>query len=97
MEEFLYFNELYDLYGDLLTEKQRNYFEDYYFNNLSFSEMAENYDVSRNAIFKQLHITTNKLEEYESKLGLFSKKKKIEEIINLEKDYNIKKMLEELI
>ena len=52
MEEVLYFNELYDLYSGLLTDKQREYFEDYYFNNLSFSEMAENYDVSRNAIFK---------------------------------------------
>ena len=60
MEELVYFNELYDLYGSLLTDKQRKYFEDYYFNNLSFSEMAENYDVSRNAVFKQLHIATDK-------------------------------------
>ena len=67
MEDVIYFNELYDLYGCLLTDKQREYFEDYYFNNLSFSEMAENYDVSRNAIFKQLHIATDKLEEYEEK------------------------------
>ena len=60
MEEVLYFNELYDLYSGLLTQKQRDYFEDYYFNNLSFSEMAENYHVSRNAIFKQIHIVTSK-------------------------------------
>ena len=77
MEDVVYYNELYDLYGDLLTDKQKKYFEDYYFNNLSFSEMAEAYDVSRNAIFKQLHITTDKLEEYESKLGLLKKKKKL--------------------
>ena len=68
MEEVLYFNELYDLYSGLLTDKQREYFEDYYFNNLSFSEMAENYEVSRNAIFKQIHIVTDKLKEYESVL-----------------------------
>ena len=76
MEDFIYFNELYDLYGELLTDKQREYFEDYYFNNLSFAEMAEAYDVSRNAIFKQLHITTDKLEEYEKKLGLLKMVKK---------------------
>ena len=97
MEEVLYFNELYDLYGELLTEKQREYFEDYYFNNLSFSEMAENYDVSRNAIFKQLHITTDKLEEYEAKLGLLKKKKIIEEIIEEIDDNKIKEMLEKVI
>ena len=97
MEEVLYFNELYDLYGELLTEKQREYFEDYYFNNLSFSEMAENYDVSRNAIFKQLHITTDKLEEYEAKLGLLKKKKIIEEIVEEIDDNKIKEKLEKVI
>lgn len=97
MEDVLYFNELYDLYGDLLTEKQREYFEDYYFNNLSFSEMAEAYDVSRNAIFKQLHITTDKLEEYEAKLGLLKKKKIIEEVINEVTDTKLKKKLEKVI
>ena len=85
------------LYGELLTEKQREYFEDYYFNNLSFSEMAENYDVSRNAIFKQLHITTDKLEEYEAKLGLLKKKKIIEEIIEEIDDNKIKEKLEKVI
>ena len=33
MEEYVYYNELYDLYGDLLTDKQKKYFEDYYFSN----------------------------------------------------------------
>ena len=67
MHDVIYFNELYDIYGKLLTEKQREYFEDYYFNNLSFSEMAENYNVSRNAIFKQIHIVTDKLKKYKNK------------------------------
>ena len=80
MKEVLYYNELYDLYGKLLTSKQQQYFEDYYFNNLSFSEMAENYKVSRNAVFKQLHVTIEKLNEYENKLKLYEKKEKIEKI-----------------
>ena len=97
MEDVLYFNELYDLYGDLLTEKQREYFEDYYFNNLSFSEMAENYDVSRNAIFKQIHIVTDKLEEYEKKLKLFEKKEKLLQIIDSVSDEHLKDKLEGLL
>ena len=97
MEDFVYFNELYDLYGELLTDKQQQYFEDYYFNNLSFSEMAENYDVSRNAIFKQIHIVTDKLKEYEKILGLFDKRKKIEKLLETIDDSNLKKKLEDLI
>lgn len=97
MEDILYFNELYDLYSGLLTEKQRLYFEDYYFNNLSFSEMAENYDVSRNAIFKQIHIVTDKLKEYEEILGLLSKRKKLEEILISIDNSELKKQLEEFI
>ena len=45
---------LYDLDSNLLTEKQKNYFEDYYFMDLSLAEIAENNNVSRNAIHKRL-------------------------------------------
>ena len=88
---------LYDYYSELLSDKQRLYFEEYYFNNLSYAEMAEDFDVSRNAIFKQLHITTDKLEEYESKLGLLKKKKKLLEIIEKVDDKKLKEELEKLV
>ena len=97
MEDVVYYNELYDLYGELLTDKQRKYFEDYYFDNLSFSEMAEDYDVSRNAAFKQVHIVMDKLDELEKKLHLLYKKKKIISIIDSTNDENMRKKLEELI
>lgn len=81
MEDVVYYNELYDLYEGLLTDKQKKYFKDYYFNNYSFSEMALKYNVSRNAIFKQIHIVTDRLREYEKILGLKSKREKILEIL----------------
>lgn len=96
MEDILFYNELYDLYGELLTDKQRKYFEDYYFNNLSFSEMAENYDVSRNAAFKQTHIVTDKLEEYERILKLREKKIQICEVLK-DAPKDIKEKIEEII
>ena len=96
MEDVVYYNELYDIYGELLTEKQKNYFEDYYFINLSFSEMADNYDVSRNAVFKQLHIVKDKLDEYESILKLRYKKNKIHDIIKTLPD-KIKEEIEEVL
>ncbi len=97
MEDVVYYNNLYDLYGELLTDRQKEYFEDYYFNNLSFSEMADNYGVSRNAIFKQIHIVVDKLDEYESKLKLYEKRKKLNELINGVKDTKLREKLEELV
>ena len=96
MDEVVYYNSLYDLYGSLLTEKQKEYFEDYYFHNLSFSEMAEDYDVSRNAAFKQVHIVMQKLDEYEEKLKLFQKRQKILEISSKISDSSIQEELENL-
>ena len=70
MEENIYITNLYDCYGELLTDKQKEYFLDYYFDNLTLSEIADNNSVSRNAIHKQLKEAENKLKEYESKLKL---------------------------
>lgn len=73
MDERIYLINLYDYYGILLTEKQQVYFEDYYFNNLSLSEISDNYEVSRNAIHKQLKDVAVKLNDYERKLKLYEK------------------------
>ncbi|MCI8547422.1 MAG: hypothetical protein HFJ38_00885 [Bacilli bacterium] len=77
----IYYSELYDLYKNLLTDKQKSYFEEYYFKNLSFSEIAENYNISRNGVYNQVKFTKELLEDYEKKLHLKEKQKKIEKII----------------
>ena len=81
MEDSIYLNNLYDYYGELLTVKQQQYFEDYYWNNLTLSEIAENNNISRNAIHKQLKETVEKLYFYEGKLKLYQKRNKIKELI----------------
>ncbi len=96
MEKFVYLNELYDLYGDLLTEKQKKYFEDYYFNNLSYGEMSLKYGVSRNAIYHQLQLIEKKLNFFEEKLKLYIKKQKINDIIKLIDNNDAKRILEDL-
>lgn len=95
MEEIVYFNSLYDFYGELLTDKQRLYFEDYYQNNLTLSEMALNYGVSRNAIHKQLKKIIELLKDYESKLCLFSKTGKILDLVK--DDKNLLEKIERII
>ena len=77
MDRMIYLNTLYDIYKELFTEKQKQYYESYYFDNLSLSEIAENCKVSRNAVFNQLKIIEEKLLEYEEKLKLHEKQDKI--------------------
>lgn len=82
MEQNIYLTNLYDYYGELLTDKQKEYFEYYYMENLSLSEISENYNISRNAVHKQIKDAENKLLFYESKLKLSAKGKKIEQLLN---------------
>jgi len=88
-----YLIDLYDIYGELLTEKQQKYFEDYYFDNLSLKEISENYNVSRNAIYNSLREVKEKLNTYESNLNIYKKKKKMKEIVTEIKDERIKSKL----
>ena len=97
MEELFYYTMLYDVYGSLLTDKQKIYFEEYYFNNLSLSELATRYNISRNAIHKQLKETINKLENYEEKLNIVKKNKMLEELLANISDEEIKRKLQEVI
>lgn len=87
MEDIVYYSELYDLYKNLLTDKQKEYFEEYYFNNLSLSEISSDFDISRNAVSKQLAVIREKLDEYELKLKLYEKKN---QIINSLEDEKLK-------
>lgn len=93
MEKMFYLNDLFDLYGELLTVKQQTYFKEYYFNNLSYGEISEKYDISRNAIFHQLKLIEEKLENYEKKLNLLDKKQQIDDIIMLIDNERIKEKL----
>lgn len=96
MDKKIYLNNLYDYYCDLFTEKQKEYFEEYYFNDLSLSEIAENNNVSRNAVHGQIKIIEEKLEYYENTLRLYEKACKIKEIIkNIDEEK--KNQIEELI
>lgn len=97
MEELVYYTMLYDIYGSLLTDKQKEYFEDYYFKNLSLSELATKYNISRNAIHKQLKETIKRLENYEDNLRLAKKNEMLERIIETISDEEIKRKLQEVI
>lgn len=87
---------LYDYYGELFSLKQREYFEDYYFNNLSLGEIGDNIGISRNAVHKVIKNVSDKLLFYEDKLQLCSKSVKIKDILK-KAPSDIKEKIEELL
>lgn len=72
---------LYDIYGGLLTERQQKYMEMHFCNDLSLSEIADEYGVSRQAIYDLLRRTEQILEKYESKLRLLQRDKENNELL----------------
>jgi predicted DNA-binding protein YlxM (UPF0122 family) len=86
MEETLYITNLYEYYKELLTDKERLYFEDYYYDNLTMEEIADNNAVSKNAVSKTLIEVKNKLNDYESKLKLKANYDSIKKILS-EKEF----------
>lgn len=88
---------LYNVYKNLLTEKQCSYFEEYYLYDCSLSEIAENYNVSRNACFDAIKKCENLLEDYESKLHLDSIYLTLESCVNSDDISEIKNKIKNII
>ena len=85
MKDIIYLTILFDYYENLLNEKDKECFENYYFNNLSLGEIAENEKISRNAVHKRLKKIEEELCEYEKKLNLYQKEQQILELLQDEK------------
>lgn len=64
---------LYDFYGQLLSKRQRQVTELYHEENLSLSEIAEEFGISRQGVHDALKNGEKALNEYEEKLGLVEK------------------------
>jgi predicted DNA-binding protein YlxM (UPF0122 family) len=73
LEKREYYSFLFDFYQSILTEKQQEYFKEYYFDDLSLAEIADISNISRNAVYDQLQKVHSLLDIYEEKLGLYRK------------------------
>ncbi|MCI6867399.1 MAG: YlxM family DNA-binding protein [Lachnospiraceae bacterium] len=81
MDEVLKQSLLFDFYGELLTEHQRNVYEEVVQNDLSYSEAAEAFGVSRQGIHEIVKRCNKMLEGYEQKLHLVEKFVRIRESV----------------
>mgnify|MGYP000542383470 FL=1 len=93
LDEFIEIANLLEIYSPLLSEKQREYLEDHFENDLSISEIAKNNNVSRQAIFDNIKRGVALLYEYESKLKFHQIKQDIrEKLIDLKEDFTEEKL-----
>lgn len=93
MEKIVLQALLYDFYGELLTEHQRNVYEDAVYNDMSLSEIAEQYGISRQGVHDLIKRCDKILAGYEEKLHLVEKftgaKEKIAQLVELTKDLEL--------
>ena len=101
MEEKVKISMLCQLYGKLLTKKQFEFIDDYYNNDLSLSEIAENHNITRQAVRDIIKKGEKKLFEYEEKL-MFMKRmlnqeerieKALSELTKIQKDSSDKQVV----
>lgn len=71
--DIVYKSLLYDFYGELLTDKQKDIVDMYYNNDFTLSEISEQIGISRQGVYDALKRAENTLEDYEKKLGLVEK------------------------
>jgi len=70
MDKLFYNSLLYDFYGELLTQKQREVYHMYYCDDMSLAEIGERLNISRQAVNFSIKQAQRSFEDYEAALGL---------------------------
>ena len=83
MDKHIEISMLWEIYGMLLTEKQYQVLNDYYNNDLSLSEIAENNNISRQGVRDLIKKGEDKLFDYEEKLKIMENNTRNERTIQL--------------
>ncbi|MDD4184902.1 MAG: sigma factor-like helix-turn-helix DNA-binding protein [Candidatus Izemoplasmatales bacterium] len=97
LQEKIRYHQLYDIYGGLLTDKQKSYFSYYYFDDYSLSEISKIMNVSRNAVFEQIKTVIGILDYYEEKLNVLKRRERRQYHFKQNRGSMTKKQLAELI
>lgn len=79
IKKTLTFGRLFDFYGPLLTERQQEIVRAYYYQDLSLAEIADNLEISRQAVYDHLSRAKGQLIDYEEKLELVSRYQEVQE------------------
>jgi len=97
MDNREYIIALYEIYKELLNEKERNYFEYYYFEDYSMQEIADLYKVSKAYASKYLNKINDKIINYEKILKINDRNSKIIDLLKNVNDIELKSKIIELL
>ena len=97
MKDFVYYNELFEIYKSLLTENERESFMEHYHEDLSLSEIAEEKNISRAAVHKTVSNVIDKLNYYETILRVHESNKTLEECLELNNIDEIKEKIKAIL
>lgn len=87
MAKNLEYGILLDVYGCLLTDKQLEVMDLYYNDDLSLSEIGEQYGISRQGVHDSIKRSEAALDEFESKLGILKdRQKQIDDLLSIKSD-----------
>ena len=90
MDKTLEMSLLFDFFGDLLTDKQKECFDLYYGSDLSLSEIAEISGISRQGVRDMLVRTEAALREVEEKTGVVARFRRLQgKVASLEKEVGV--------
>ena len=97
MENREYYNTLFDIYKDLLTETEKETFISYYVEDWTIQEIADNRGISKASVSKTIKEALNKINYYEDNLGLVKIQKKLNEVLKAESLEEAKKIVKKIL
>lgn len=97
MEKFLYYNELYLIYKDLINDNNSEIFNLYYGENLSMQEIADIKGISKSRVGLVIKNVEKKLDNYESILKVYEKNMKLNDLLEVNDINILKKNIEGII
>lgn len=101
LEKTVYMNQLFELYGQLLTQKQAEMLALYYEEDYSLSEIADHYEISRQGVRDNIKRGESSLETYEAQLKLLNRRQKrqtyYQQILSMSNDQAVKQVIHTLI
>ena len=97
MEKFIYYNELYLIYKDLLSENAQEIFDLYYGDNLTMQEIADNKNISKARVGVIIKNVEKKLDALENALKIYELRKELNEVLELNDINEIKNRLNNIV
>lgn len=87
LDELVYLSVLYDFYGELLNDRKKLIFEEYFLNDLSLGEIADELEISRQGVHDIVKRCTRELKDYEERLSLVKKFSEVKQKVGSIKEY----------